>query len=619
MDTINDATIENLNEKAGKIRKLLVETVSRNGGHLASNLGIVELTLALHAVFDFSKDKLLFDVGHQSYVHKILTGREERFSTLRQRGGIGPFMDPVESDYDPFISGHAGTALAAASGIAQARPDDKIVVVVGDASIANGHSLEALNNIGGKYKNLIIVLNDNEMSIGKNVGSLSHFFGRLLVSEKYIRLRDDIRAMIKKVKMTEGVLQTLDRMELSVKNFFAPLTTLESLGYKFLGTLDGHNIRELISAFKKVKRMDGPIFIHIKTEKGKGYHFAEEDSEKFHGIAPFDPDTGKPLSSGRTYSGILGETLINLAEKDEDIYAITAGMVKGTGLEQFCKRFPERTVDTGIAEGYAVSFAAGMAKYGKKPYVCIYSTFLQRGFSQLIHDVSLQNLPARFITDRAGIVGEDGKTHNGLYDVNIFLTLPNYTLVSPASSEELQQVLEFSASYDKGPFVARIPRETAFSLSDAPPFVLGKWQVAAIIGGKRERRHDHLFLAVGSMLRELLDIQEQLAAREIYGTIVNASSLKPFDEAFLLENAPLCGDIFVLEETYERNAFGATILQFLNETGIGKHLFTIGIPTGLIPHGSRKELMLELGLTGEKLTERIANRIHADQKNNQRQ
>lgn len=323
MEKIQEMSVDEIKRKAQEIREVLIKTVSKNGGHLSSNLGIVELTLCLHKIFDFSKDRLLFDVGHQSYVHKLLTGRDKNFSTLRKRGGIGPFTDPKESEMDPFISGHAGTALSAGAGIAMAAPDKKVVVVIGDASISNGHSLEALNNIGGnKLKNIIVILNDNEMSIGKNVGSLSRFFGKFMVSEKYMNFRDDVKGIINKIKIANRVSNTLERMEFSLKNFFLPLSMLESLGFKFFGVLDGHNIEELLATLNKIKNIEGPIFIHVKTQKGKGYSFAELDQEKFHGISPFDMETGNTVSSSQTYSSIFGKEIVKLGEKDKDIVAI---------------------------------------------------------------------------------------------------------------------------------------------------------------------------------------------------------------------------------------------------------------------------------------------------------
>lgn len=605
MKSIQEMSIEEMVNKAESIRKTLIETVSKNGGHLSSNLGIVELTLCLHKVFDFSKDRLLFDVGHQSYVHKLLTGRDKDFHTLRKRGGIGPFSDPKESDTDPFISGHAGTALSAGAGIAMGSPEKKVVVVVGDASISNGHSLEALNNIGGnKLKNLIIILNDNEMSIGKNVGSLSRFFGKFMVSEKYMNFRDDVKGIIKKIKIANGVSNTLERMESSVKNFFLPLSMLESLGFKFFGVLDGHNIEELLSTLNKIKNMEGPIFIHIKTQKGKGYSYAEEDKEKFHGISPFNMETGTTASSMKTYSSIFGEEIVKLAEEDKDIFAICSGMVKGTGLGEFFKRFPERAIDTGIAEGYAVTFAGGLATQGKKPYVAIYSTFLQRGYSQLIHDISLQKLPVRFIVDRAGIVGEDGKTHNGLYDLSVFLTIPNYTVMAPATSKEFVEMLKFSKEFQEGPLVIRIPREIEYNIAEENRFRLGKWH--EIRKGK-----ENLFIATGSMVKEILSIEDRLKSKGIEGTIVNASTLKPLDEEYLLDCVNKYKNIFVLEEAYERNSFGSSIMEFYNKKNISKIIRKISIETGTIPHGKRDGLLEEFGLKGENLIRRIEEKIDA--------
>lgn len=606
MENLKDTSVEELEKRAEEIRKILIETVSKNGGHLAPNLGVVELTLCLHKVFDFEKDKLLFDVGHQSYVHKILTGREERFSTLRQRNGIGPFMDPKESPYDPYISGHAGTALSAGAGIAMAAPDRKVVVVVGDASISNGHSLEALNNIGSRLKNLIIILNDNEMSIGKNVGSLSRFFGKLMISEKYMNFRDDVKGIINKIRIMNRVSNTLERMEFSVKNFFLPLSILESLGLKFFGVLDGHNIPELLETFNKIKDMEGPIFIHVKTQKGKGYVFAEKDQEKFHGIAPFDMETGSTISKVKTYSNIFGEEIVKLGEADEDIFAISAGMVKGTGLGEFFEKFPNRSVDVGIAEGHAVTFAGGLASMGKKPYVAIYSAFMQRGFSQLIHDISIQKLPVRFIIDRAGIVGEDGKTHNGLYDLSMFTTIPNFTVIAPTTSEELIEALELSKDFNS-PLVIRIPRENSFSLENDKKLEIGKWKEV-------KKGKENLFIAAGSMLKEILNIDGQLKERGIDGTIVSAASIKPFDEKYLLENLEKYDNIFVLEEAYEKNSFGSSIMEFINNKGINRLINKIAVSDGIIPHGKRGELLEEFGLKGENLIKRIEEKIDAGKK-----
>lgn len=608
MEKIQEMSVDEIKRKAQEIREVLIKTVSKNGGHLSSNLGIVELTLCLHKIFDFSKDRLLFDVGHQSYVHKLLTGRDKNFSTLRKRGGIGPFTDPKESEMDPFISGHAGTALSAGAGIAMAAPDKKVVVVIGDASISNGHSLEALNNIGGnKLKNIIVILNDNEMSIGKNVGSLSRFFGKFMVSEKYMNFRDDVKGIINKIKIANRVSNTLERMEFSLKNFFLPLSMLESLGFKFFGVLDGHNIEELLATLNKIKNIEGPIFIHVKTQKGKGYSFAELDQEKFHGISPFDMETGNTVSSSQTYSSIFGKEIVKLGEKDKDIVAICSGMVKGTGLGEFFKRFPERAIDTGIAEGHAVTFAGGLATQGKKPYVVIYSTFLQRAYSQLIHDISLQNLPVRFIVDRAGIVGEDGKTHNGLYDLSMFLTIPNYTVLVPGTSQELIEMLELSKDFQSGPLVIRIPREVEYNIEIENKFEFGKWK-------ELKKGNDNLFIATGSMVKEILDIESKLKEKGIDGTIVNASTIKPLDERYLLECVKKYKNIFVLEEAYEKNSFGSSIVDFYNERDIDTRVIKIALKQGAIPHGKRGELLEEFGLRGDNLIGRIEEKIDARKK-----
>ncbi|MGL4308331.1 1-deoxy-D-xylulose-5-phosphate synthase [Cetobacterium sp. SF1] len=601
--------IDNLKDESGRIREFLIETISKTGGHLAPNLGVVELTQALHEVFDSPKDKILFDVGHQAYVHKILTGRGTHFHTLRKRNGIGPFMDPKESEHDPFITGHAGSALSAGAGIAIANPESKVVVVVGDASISNGHSMEALNNIGGRIKNLIVVLNDNEMSIGENVGSLSRFFGKLMASEIYMNMKEDIRGAIGKVKIGKKVNRILERMELSVKQFFLPLSISEELGFKFLGVIDGHDVDELVEIFEKAKTMEGPIFIHVKTQKGKGYTFAEENREKFHGIAPFDVETGSVPASGKSFSKVFGDKITLLGEKDKDIYCISAGMVKGTGLGDFQREFPDRCIDVGIAEGHGVTFAGGLAISGKKPYVAIYSTFLQRSYGQLIHDISLQKLPVRFIVDRAGIVGEDGKTHQGIYDIGFFSQIPNFTIVAPTTGKELDEVLEISKNYNDGPLVIRFPRGNAYDIPmDNSPFEIGKWK-------QLNERKENLYVATGTMLKEILDIKDILKEKGLDGTYISAGSIKPLDEEFILREFKKYKNIFILEEGYRYGGFGTSILDYLNRNKIETvNVNIIALDTGYIPHGTRDELLREYGLRGEKLVERIEGSVNANKK-----
>ncbi len=594
---LSNFNINELNKLCIDIRKKIINVVLKNGGHLASNLGIVELTVALRKVFKDEDTDILFDVGHQSYVYKILTDRNDRFETLRTLNGIGPFCDPKESSYDHFISGHAGSALSAGVGLAVGNPNKRVVVVVGDASIANGHSLEALNNMVN-IKNIVVILNDNEMSIGKNVGSLSKFFSKMILSKVYMTIRKDIKNIINRGHFGKKISNTIRRAEYSIKNFFLPVSISENLGFKYFGVIDGHNLEELISIFEKIKKEEGPIFIHIKTKKGKGYKPAEEEKEKFHGVSPLN---SKKIVK-KIYSDVVGETLIKMAEKDKDIFAISAGMVKGTGLKKFFEKNPSRSFDIGIAEGHGITFAGGLAKRNKKAYFAVYSTFLQRGVGQLIHDISLQNLPIKLLIDRAGIVGEDGKTHNGLYDISLFITLPNFLLVSPTTEKELKEVIELSANLSK-PIAIRYSKEEIFNLEEDERFEIGKWR-------EIKRGKDNLFICTGSMLKEMLLIENLLKEREIYGTIVSAASIRPMDLEYIRKEFVKYNNIFVLEEAYQVNSFGSEILNYLNDIGMNKKINKIGIETGEIPHGKRGELMEKYGLRGMPLVERIEGKLN---------
>lgn len=594
---LSNLNIKDLKELCDKLRTKIIDVVLKNGGHLASNLGIVELTVALRKVFDDKNTKILFDVGHQSYVYKILTDREDRFDTLRTFGGIGPFCDPKESPYDHFISGHAGSALSAGVGLAVGNPKDKIIVVVGDASIANGHSLEALNNMVN-IKNMVVILNDNEMSIGENVGGLSKFFSRMILSKAYMSIRKDVKNIIGKGNFGKKLSNTIKRAEHSVKNFFLPVSISENLGFKYFGVIDGHNLEDLISILEKVKVEEGPIFVHIKTQKGKGYKPAEEEKEKFHGVSPLNPQKKGPQ---KIYSDVVGESLVELGKVDKDIFTISAGMVKGTGLKEFFEKYPERSFDIGIAEGHGVTFAGGLAKSKKKPYFAVYSTFLQRGVGQLIHDISLQNLPVRFLIDRAGIVGEDGKTHNGLYDISLFITIPNFYLVAPTTEKELKEVLEISRDI-YNPMAIRYSKENVYNIEDDKEFELGKWR--EIVKGEK-----NLFICTGSMLKEILSVRDLLEKKGIDGTIVSAASITPMDETYIKNEFEKYDNIFVLEETYEVNGFGSKILNYLNDINMNRKVNKIGIEFGEIPHGKRGELMEKYGLRGQTLVDRIEGKL----------
>ena len=594
---LSNLNIKDLKELCDKLRAKIIDVVLKNGGHLASNLGIVELTVALRKVFDDKNTKILFDVGHQSYVYKILTDREDRFDTLRTFGGIGPFCDPKESPYDNFISGHAGSALSAGVGLAIGNPKNKIIVVVGDASIANGHSLEALNNMVN-IKNMVVILNDNEMSIGENVGGLSKFFSRMILSKAYMSIRKDVKNIIGKGNFGKKLSNTIKRAEHSVKNFFLPVSISENLGFKYFGVIDGHNLEDLISVLEKVKVEEGPIFVHIKTQKGKGYKPAEEEKEKFHGVSPLNPQKKGPQ---KIYSDVVGESLVELGKVDKDIFAISAGMVKGTGLKEFFEKYPERSFDIGIAEGHGVTFAGGLAKSQKKPYFAVYSTFLQRGVGQLIHDISLQNLPVRFLIDRAGIVGEDGKTHNGLYDISLFITIPNFYLVAPTTEKELKEVLEISRDISN-PMAIRYSKENVYNIEDDKKFELGKWR--EIVKGEK-----NLFICTGSMLKEILSVKYLLKEKGIDGTIVSAASITPMDESYIKNEFEKYDNIFVLEEAYEVNGFGSKILNYLNDINMNRKVNKIGIEFGEIPHGKRGELMEKYGLRGQTLVDRIEGKL----------
>ncbi|ATV65720.1 1-deoxy-D-xylulose-5-phosphate synthase [Fusobacterium pseudoperiodonticum] len=596
-----------LTEKCKEIRKRLIEVVSKNGGHLGPNLGVVELTVCLNEVFNFKEDIVLFDVGHQAYVYKILTDRDDKFHTIRTRGGLSPFLDPSESTYDHFISGHAGTALAAGVGFATANPDKKVVVIVGDASISNGHSLEALNYVGyKKLDNIIVIVNDNDMSIGENVGFISKFLKKVISSGKYQNFREDVKSFIKRIKANR-LKNTLERMERSLKGYVTPFYALESLGFRFFSVSEGNNVEKLLPMLRKVKDLKGPVILLVKTEKGKGYCFAEENKEKFHGIAPFNIETGDTYKSSVSYSEIFGNKILDLAREDKEIYTLSAAMIKGTGLDKFSKEFPDRCIDTGIAEGFAVTFSAGLARSQKKPYVCIYSTFIQRAISQLIHDVSIQNLPVRFIIDRSGIVGEDGKTHNGIYDLSFFLTIQNFTVLCPTTAKELEEALELSKDFNSGPLVIRIPRDSVFNIEDDKPLEIGRWK-------EIKKGSKNLFIATGTMLKIILEIHEELKNRGIDATIVSAASVKPLDENYLLNYIKEYDNIFVLEENYVKNSFATSILEFLNDNGINKIIHRIALDSAIIPHGKRDELLAEERLKGESLIERIEEFVYGRKK-----
>ena len=584
-------------EEIAEIRKILIDVVSKNGGHLAANLGVVELTYAMHSVFDLEKDVILWDVGHQSYVHKILSDRKDKMGTIRQLKGLSPFTNVKESKYDHFISGHAGNSLSAAYGIAEVEKESKVIAVIGDASFTNGQIQEALNIMGEKAKNVIVVLNDNEMSIGKNVGAMSRYLSRIMSKKFYYNLKGDVESSLRKVIFGNSMADVIKRMEHSVRNFVSSVTVFEDLGFKYIGPVDGHDLKELENIFGEVKEMEGPFIIHVKTKKGKGYKKAEDNPEKFHGVGPFDIDSGETAKKSKTYSASFGEKLIEMAQKDERVIAISAGMVNGTGLKQFFDKYPERSYDVGIAEEHAVTFAGGLAIKGKRPYVAIYSTFMQRAFDQVIHDIAIQNLSVTFIVDRAGIVGEDGETHQGLFDVGFLSLIPGVTIMSPACDYELNKCMELSLKLN-APCVIRIPRSEAFELKSEVEFITGRWR--EIKKGK-----DHLIIASGSMLKEVLEIEKDLENIDIFATIVSPLFMKPLDDEYILKNVSNYKYVHVLEENLKKGGLGMAMLEFMNEKKIEKSINIVAIDDKFIEHGKRDELMKINGLKGKELLAKI--------------
>lgn len=592
---IKNMNIDELNTLASDIRLKLIDVVSKNGGHLGPNLGVVELTIAMHKVFNSPQDKFLFDVGHQSYVHKILSDRADKFHTIRKKDGLGPFTSREESIHDHFVSGHAGNALSAALGFSIGDATTSVLAVIGDASLGNGVSMEAINNIGAsQVKNLIIVYNDNEMSIGENVGVFSKAFRKVMNTQTYNELKHDVESTMRKVNIGNSLADLISRIEKSVKGFVAQESYMEVLGYEYLGPIDGHNLEELINAFEIAKKTEKPVFLHIKTKKGKGYKFAENDMEKFHGISPFNVETGETAKGVETYSQVFGNKLVSMAEKNNKVIAVSAAMIKGTGLGEFFKRFQNQAFDVGIAEEHAVIFAGALGLTNKKVFVALYSTFLQRAYDQLIHDISIQNIPIKFIVDRAGIVGEDGKTHQGIFDIAYLLTIPNMVIVAPTTCDELKEAMDIAVDYDKGPIAIRIPRSNCYNILGKSPLQFGKWNTIKV--GKQQ-----LIIATGSMLEEVLKIEDKLKEHGFFPTIVSAAFINPLDEEFIKNEFKKYEKVFVVEEGIKKSGFGSFIMEFLNENGINVALKRIGLEHEFIEHGTRDELMEKCGLRGDNL------------------
>ena len=539
-EDIKNMTNEELDILAKDIRKFLVKSVSKTGGHLASNLGVVELTLALHKVFESPKDKIVWDVGHQSYVHKILTGRKDSFDTLRQFKGLSGFPKEIESPHDIFDTGHSSTSISVGLGIACARDIKKenfdVVSVIGDGSITGGMALEALNNLGYLNTDMIVILNDNEMSIDKNVGAMSRHLSSIIRNSTMNKVKDEVEKIFTVTSAGNLIYKTASKVKDSIVSQFTPqqCELFESMGIKYYGPIDGHNIKELIEILNKAKKKKGPVLLHVITKKGKGYKYAEEHPDKYHGVSKFDIKEGVQPSNSKSISSAVGEKLVQMSAKDDKIVAITAAMPSGTGLDLFQKAYPERYYDVGIAEQHAVTFSAGLAKEGMKPYFAVYSTFLQRGYDQIIHDVCITKKNVTFLIDRAGLVGNDGETHHGMFDLSYLNIVPNITVMAPKDTQELELMLELSAELNE-PVAIRYPRGNAYYLNrgEYKKIEVGKYEIIA--EGK-----DIAILAIGNMVKHALEAKEILLEDNINPAIINARFLKPMDEKLLHE---LCKNI----------------------------------------------------------------------------
>ncbi len=599
--------LRQLEKLTEELREVIVKTVAETGGHLAPNLGVIELTVALHYVFDSPKDKIVWDVGHQAYAHKLLTGRRDKFHTLRQYGGIAGFPKRSESPHDIVDVGHSSTSISAALGLVTAqdflKQEGKVVVVIGDGSMTAGLAFEGLNNAGHLKKDLIVILNDNEMSISPNVGALSSFLSRKLTGPVARRLKRELESFVSHLPGGEHLVTAIRKSEDAIKCLLTPGMLFEALGFRYVGPIPGHNLETLIDTLRNVKNLEGPTLVHVLTKKGKGYRPAEEEPEKFHGLGPFDIKTGKPKTSKNkppSYTSVFSKTMVRLGEMEPRLVAITAAMPSGTGLKAFSERFPERFFDVGIAEQHAVTFAAGLALGGMIPVCAIYSTFLQRAFDQIIHDVALTNLHVVFAIDRAGIVGEDGPTHQGQFDLTYLRLIPNMIVMAPKDENELQHML-YTAVKCQGPVAVRYPRGAGEGASL-------DWELKEIPIGKGEilrEGEDILLVAIGNMVYPALKAADLLAKEGLSATVINARFVKPLDEDLITEWALRTGRVVTIEENTLLGGFGSAVLELFQQKGLRLPVKRIGLPDKFIEHGAPALLREKYGLTPEKIAEEV--------------
>ena len=599
-----------LPQLAQEVRDRLIDCVSVTGGHIGASLGVVELVIALLHEFDSPTDKVLWDVGHQAYAWKLLTGRNEQFPTLRTAGGISGFLKRDESDHDHFGAGHAGTAMSAAFGMATARDlrggTNKVIAVVGDGALTCGLSYEGMNNAGHSNRDILLIVNDNGMSISPNVGAISKLFGGIVANPRTDRLREQVKRVTLKLGdvFGDGVVGFARNVEESVKNLFSEGMFFEELGFRYFGPIDGHDLDKLCETLAFVGPMKGPRVVHVLTKKGKGFSFAEANREKWHGLAAYDPVTGearKKASGPPTWTQVFGDTLTALATENPDVVAITAAMPTGTGTNIFEKQFPQRFFDVGIAEGHAVTFAGGLATQGIRPVVAIYSTFLQRAYDNIIHDIAVQNLPVVFCMDRAGLVGEDGQTHMGLYDIPYMLAIPGMTVTAPKDADELVGLLRTALEHN-GPFCTRYPRDKAPTdpnpIASVPPVPYGTWEML-------RAGTDVALLGVGTLALPALEAAEALAAEGINAAAVNARFLKPFDESMLAQLLASCRLLVTAEEGAVVNGFGASLARRVQELNPDVRVITMGVADELMVQAPRAEQLARQGLTAQGIVARV--------------
>ncbi len=593
-EDLKKLNINELNILAKEVREIIIDVTSKNGGHVSPSLGAVEIAISVLYVFNPPYDKIIWDVGHQAYAYKILTGRKDVFHTLRKYNGISGFLKIEESIYDAYGAGHASTSISAALGFATGRDLNKenynVVAIIGDGSMTGGIAFEAINNLGHMKKNMLIILNDNKMSISPNVGGLTNYLLKLQSAKIYNKLKDDVWNLLGELPLSERTRESAKKLAEGLKNFFVPNILFDELGVRYFGPINGHDIKEIISTLEKIKNIGGPKILHIITQKGKGFSFTEERPTKFHGLGVFDPETGEVIENPKpTYSEIFGKALTDFARKDNDIVAITAAMPEGTGLDIFRNEFKDRFFDVGIAEEHAVIFSCGLALTGKKPVCAIYSTFLQRAFDPIIHDVALQRLPVIFAIDRGGVVGEDGPTHHGLFDLSYLRIIPNLVVMAPKDGKELVDMIYTALNYKNGPIAFRYPRDRDDEykgIDNAKLIPIGEWELIS-------EGEDVLILSVGTIFENVVMALKRI--KELKPTLINARFVKPIDEKMLKKyiNSKY---IITIEENVLSGGFGSAILEYLNKEGIKSNVLRLGFPDKFIEQGKRDFLLSLYGL-----------------------